>query len=466
MTGVRYYIMALLDFIKKPKQKASAISQDVTQADASIQTTTQTEVTETTHSTQSTGPQTYSGIGQPPAGGQTYSGIGSPPQIRTPRSQSISQQTTVTKKVSQSPTAASAATVSPTPASDEEKKREEIDLMTHLTQRSNRVFLSAQNKTKELKIEFVDSEHLLHGLLADSEIYNLFIELKIHPQLIEEELKKIYKKGDSLKTPQLSPRVKRILDMSLVVARKLRYEFISPEHILLALFEEGEGAGAKILSKLGLKKQDLNKKVIGKKEGLEQEGKEEETKRSTVDQYTIDLTAKAAQGLLDPVVERSDVIERVIHILSRRTKNNPALVGEAGVGKTAIVEGLAQKIVTKGVPEPLLDKRVLQLDLMSIIAGASHRGEFEERMKALIDQVQASKGQIILFIDEIHNIVGAGSSGENAMGRVLILASPASLDCSPKMRSFPVVVSYTRIAELLLTRPANILPSGEKTKAT
>jgi len=304
-------------------------------------------------------------------------------------------------------------------------KKEELDLMTHLTQRSNKVFLNAQVKAKELKND-VDSEHLLHGLLSDSEIYNFLVEVKIQPQTIEEELARIYPTSSksvgvplgtspTLSAPQLSPRVKRIVNNALVVARKLGFEFISPEHILLALYEEGEGAGARILAKLGLKKEDLNKKIIGKKEGLEGEGKEAQKKKSALEEFTIDLTAKAAQGLLDPIVERSEVIERVIHILSRRTKNNPAMVGEAGVGKTAIVEGLAERIVSKQVPEPLLNKRILQLDLMSILAGASHRGEFEERMKNLIEEVKASQGQIILFIDEIHNIVGAGSSGDGSL---------------------------------------------------
>ncbi|MDO8609215.1 MAG: AAA family ATPase [bacterium] len=301
------------------------------------------------------------------------------------------------------------------PKTPEEMKREELDLMTHLTQRSNRVFLSAQTKAKELKNQYVDSEHLLHGLLADSEIYNFLVELKLQPQVIDEELVKIYKKEASDKIPVISPRIKRILDNSLVVARKLGFEFVSPEHLLLALYEEGEGAGARILAKVGLKKEDLNKKITGKKEGLTEAGQQSEAKKSTLQEFTIDLTAKAAQGLLDKVVERSEVIERVIHILSRRTKNNPALVGEAGVGKTAIVEGLANKIVAKEVPEPLLNKKILQLDLMSILAGASHRGEFEERMKNLIEEVKSSQGQVILFIDEIHNIVGAGSSGEGSM---------------------------------------------------
>lgn len=290
-----------------------------------------------------------------------------------------------------------------------------LDLMTHLTQRSNRVMMSAQMKAKELKGDFVDSEHLLYGLTTDSEIYNFFIEIKIQPQQIQDELAKIYKRGTVDRPVQVSPRIKRIIDNALTVARRLGFEFIAPEHLLLALYEEGEGAGARILAKLGVQREVLNKKITGKKEGLSEEEKQAEKKKQALEQFTIDLTAKAAQGLLDPVVERSAVIERVIHILSRRTKNNPSLVGEAGVGKTAIVEGLAQKIVSKEVPEPLLNKKILQLDLMSILAGASHRGEFEERMKDLIEQVKASNGAIILFIDEIHNIVGAGASGEGSL---------------------------------------------------
>ncbi len=290
-----------------------------------------------------------------------------------------------------------------------------LDLMTHLTQRSNRVMMAAQTKAKELKADLVDSEHLLYGLTTDSEIYNLLVETKVQPQLVTDELNKIYKRGTVDRVVQFSPRIKKILNDALVIARKLGFEFIAPEHLLLSLFEEGEGVGARILVKLGLNKEELNKKVVGKKEGLTEEEKKAENKKKALEQFTIDLTAKASQGLLDPVVERSAVIERVIHILSRRTKNNPSLVGEAGVGKTAIVEGLAEKIVAKEVPEPLLNKRILQLDLMSMLAGASHRGDFEERMKDLIEEVKNSQGKIILFIDEIHNIVGAGASGEGSL---------------------------------------------------
>jgi len=378
--------------------------------------------------------QPYSGIGPTPSGGQPYSGIGTLP-LGSRQDMGISSPSVSAPQINQSPiqkTPQMNETVSPTslsqtqsklstqkkevenPSSSVDQRQQELDLMTHLTQRSNRVFISALNKAKELKSPLIDSEHLLHGLLSDVEIYNLFTELKIQPQIVEEELNKVYQRGNSNLTPKPSPRLKRILSNSLVIARKLGFEFISPEHLFLALYEEGEGVGARILAKLGLKKEDLNKKIVGKKEGLEGE-KEAEKKKSVLEQFTIDLTAKAAQGLLDPVVERSEVIERVVHILSRRTKNNPVLTGEAGVGKTAIVEGLAQRIVVKNVPEPLINKRILQLDLMSVLAGASHRGEFEERMKNLIEEIKNSQGQIILFIDEIHNIVGAGSSGEGSL---------------------------------------------------
>ncbi|NTU46212.1 AAA domain-containing protein [Candidatus Roizmanbacteria bacterium] len=295
------------------------------------------------------------------------------------------------------------------------QKRSDLDVMTHLTQRSNRVFLSANTKAKELQSNYVDTEHILHGLLSDGEIYKLFTEQKIQPQTVEEELIKLYRRSNYKGVPQMSPRVKLVVDNSLVIARKIGFEFISPEHLLLALFDEGEGVAARVLTKLGLKKEDLNKKIIGKKEGLTEDQQQKEKQKSMLEQFTIDLTAKAASGQLDPVVERSEVIERVIHILSRRTKNNPALVGEPGVGKTAIVEGLAFKIISKQVPESLLDKRILQLDLMSTLAGASHRGEFEERMKNLIEEVKSSQGKVILFIDEIHTIVGAGASGDGAL---------------------------------------------------
>jgi len=298
------------------------------------------------------------------------------------------------------------------------KKRNDLDIMTHLTQRSNAVFVEANKKAKELKNIYMDSEHLLHGLLTDGEIYKILIDLKVQPQIVEQELAKIYKKEESLNPPQISPRVKQIVEKSLVIARKLGYEFISPEHLLLALYDEGEGVGARILVKLGVTKEDINKRITGKKGGVfSTEASKENAKqkqKSALQMYCIDLTQKAADGELDPVVERAPVIERVVHILSRRIKNNPALIGEPGVGKTAVVEGLAQRIVEKQVPESLLNKKIMQLDLASVVAGASHRGEFEERMKSVVDELKASKGEVIMFIDEMHTMMGAGS-GEGAI---------------------------------------------------
>lgn len=292
------------------------------------------------------------------------------------------------------------------------KKRVGMDVLSRLTQRTNQSLLLAANKVKELKLQYIDTEHVLWGLLHDSTIYQLISECGAVPTDIKAALEKNFKPGNFAGAPQFSPRVKRVLELSLSAARMLGYEFISPEHILLALSHEGEGVAARTLVQFKLGEEVLNQKITGKKES----GKEEEKKRAgTLEQYTEDLTAKAARGELDPVVGRAAEIERVIHILSRRTKNNPCLIGDAGVGKTAIVEGLALRIARGDVPETLLHKRILGLDLMSLIAGASHRGEFEERLKNLIKEIKAASGAVILFIDELHNMVGAGSGSEGTM---------------------------------------------------
>ncbi len=299
-----------------------------------------------------------------------------------------------------------------------------LEIMTHLTQRSNRVLLASQVKSREMMAESVDSEHLLAGLITDAEIVKLLADFKIEPQKVEAELNAVYRKGNTKVTPQLSPRFKKIIENSLLNAKKTGLEYISPEHIIIALFEEGEGAGARVLAKLGVTVEELQKKAVAqvtaqnKTAAVGPDGKPVkpgEVKKSALADFTIDITAKAERGEMDQCVERSEEIERVVHVLSRRTKNNPALVGEPGVGKTAIVEGLAQRIVASQVPDVIKGKRILQLDLMAVLAGASHRGEFEQRMKDLIEEVVASNNQYIMFIDEMHTIVGAGGTGDGSM---------------------------------------------------
>lgn len=387
--------------------------------DAVVEESSSVSVTsQSTPQTQSAQPAAYSGIGNPP-GGQAYSGIGNPPPPPPTQSGQITAETTVTKtSQSQSSPISPATGGETTQSAIDMGKRVGMDILSRLTQRANTVLLSAVNKVKQLKVQYIDTEHILWALLSDASIYQLISECKVVPTEIQTALEKVFKSGNYDKTPQFSPRVKRVLELSLSAARSLGYEFISPEHILLALSYEGEGAAFQILTKFKLTKEVLNQKITGKKDLVE---KKEERKSTSLEQFTEDLTVKAQRGELDPVVGRSWEIERIIHILSRRTKNNPVLIGDAGVGKTAIVEGLAIRIASKDVPETLLHKRILLLDLMSLIAGARHRGEFEERLKNLIKEVKAASGAVILFIDEVHNMVGAGSGSEGTMDASNIL---------------------------------------------
>lgn len=422
------------DSSSKDSDSGKDTDKDTADAQQTSVSVSHQETTQTQSSSQTSQPAqttTYSGIGNPP-GGQAYSGIGNPPQA----GQTTSVKTTVTKTASDSPiqdkeavktqdkTSKVSTTVSKT--SDDQTpqtsidmgKRVGMDVLSRLTQRANTTLIKSVNKVKELKLQNIDTEHVLWGLLQDASIYQLVSDCKAVPSEIQTTLEKNFKKGKYKGNPQFSPRVKRVLELSLKAARSLGYEFISPEHILLALSYEGEGVAAQVLTKFHLTKEVLSQKITGKKD-LEQ--KKEDKKTTSLEQFTDDLTAKAARGELDPVVGRSWEIERIIHILSRRTKNNPCLIGDAGVGKTAIVEGLAQRIAHGDVPEPLLHKRILLLDLMSLIAGARHRGEFEERLKNLIKEVKAAAGAIILFIDELHNMVGAGSGSEGTMDASNIL---------------------------------------------
>ncbi len=305
---------------------------------------------------------------------------------------------------------------SSTPVSSgmEPQKRQDLTLLTHFSQRLNSVISQAASEAASFKQGFIEPEHLLIGLLYDAAIFKLISQLSTtSPTAIGQEIKSSQIAGQSFETPQFSNATKDIFEAAGDFAKTRNEEFVTPEHVFFALVSLSNSQAAHILSANGITKETVEKKLAGETLGSA-------TVVSSLQTYGIDLTKKARDNLLDPVVGREKEIERIIHILVRRTKNNPILVGESGVGKTAIVEGLAQKIIARDIPIDLQNKRIISLDLTSLIAGASHRGEFEERLKQLIKELKITQGEIILFIDEIHNLVGAGS-GEGTLDASNIL---------------------------------------------
>ena len=265
----------------------------------------------------------------------------------------------------------------------------------------------------------VDTEHLLLALLEQPEgvIPQLLEKLGVDLQVMQARLDSVLRAspraavyGGGTGQVFITPRMKRVLDQANREASRLRDEYISTEHIFLAIVSERNTPSARILSDAGVTKDRVYDAIKEIRGGQRITSPTAESRYGVLDKYSRDLTQLAREGKLDPVIGRDAEILRVIQVLSRRTKNNPVLIGEAGVGKTAIVEGLAQKIADDDVPELLMGRRVASLDLGAMVAGARLRGDFEERLKAAIEEIQRSQGEIILFIDEIHNVVGAGSA--------------------------------------------------------
>nr|WP_200956814.1 ATP-dependent Clp protease ATP-binding subunit [Caloramator mitchellensis] len=291
------------------------------------------------------------------------------------------------------------------------------------TERSQRALQLAAEEAKNLNHSFIGTEHLLLGIIKEGgQGAKVLKDLGADEDKIRNLIIEIEGKGEeyfNFHEIPLTPRTKRIIELARNEARALNHNFIAPEHMLLALLGEGEGVAIAVLSKLGIdiskiRNEILNTLNVGELnpgfKGKQNTGqKQRQTNTPTLDQFGRDLTELAREGKLDPVIGREGETERVIEILSRRTKNNPCLIGEPGVGKTAIAEGLAQKIIEGNVPEILKNKRVVTLDLSGMVAGSKYRGEFEERLKKVMEDIRKA-GNIILFIDEIHTIIGAGAA--------------------------------------------------------
>ncbi|MEG0767165.1 MAG: ATP-dependent Clp protease ATP-binding subunit, partial [Clostridia bacterium] len=283
------------------------------------------------------------------------------------------------------------------------------------TERAQRALLAAQETAQRMGHDYVGTEHLLLGLLRDPTppMQKLLgQEITFERALAQAERLVGHGEGNT-QVLSYTPRTKKILEVSLLEARQLGNNYVGTEHLWLALMREGEGVAARILIDLGMdlrKTRDQLLQTLHEGNGAapgEEELKGDET--PVLDQFGRDLTRAARQDELDPVIGRSTEIERIIQILIRRTKNNPVLIGEPGVGKSAIVEGLAQRIVEGAIPHLLRDKRVVSLDMASMLAGSKYRGEFEERFKNALGEIKKA-GNVILFIDEMHTLIGAGGA--------------------------------------------------------
>jgi ATP-dependent Clp protease ATP-binding subunit ClpC len=289
--------------------------------------------------------------------------------------------------------------------------------LDRFTKRARRVLTTAGEEARRLNHQFIGTEHILLGLVSEDGgvAMRVLEELEISAAQVRSSIELKAGRGTRpvLKQPALTPRTKKVIELAVDEARRLGHHYIGTEHLLLGLVREGEGMAVEVLSDLNASPEKIRQQVTRFLEETPAHAGEKEPSSTTptVDQLGTDLTALADGNKLDPVIGRQMEIERVIQILARRTKNNPALIGDPGVGKTAIVEGLAQRIVMGDVPEPLLDKRVLQLDIGSLVAGTIYRGQFEERLKKVIDELKGSDS--ILFIDEVHMLVGAGSAGSS-----------------------------------------------------
>ncbi|EAD8566707.1 TPA: ATP-dependent Clp protease ATP-binding subunit [Listeria monocytogenes] len=296
------------------------------------------------------------------------------------------------------------------------------------TQRAQKVLALSQEEAMRLNHSNLGTEHILLGLVREGEgiAAKALYELGISSEKVQQEVEGLIGHGEkAVTTIQYTPRAKKVIELSMDEARKFGHTYVGTEHILLGLIREGEGVAARVLSNLGISLNKARQQVLQLLGGGDATGAGRQTNTQatpTLDSLARDLTVIAREDNLDPVIGRSKEIQRVIEVLSRRTKNNPVLIGEPGVGKTAIAEGLAQQIVRNEVPETLRGKRVMTLDMGTVVAGTKYRGEFEDRLKKVMDEIRQA-GNVILFIDELHTLIGAGGA-EGAIDASNILKPP------------------------------------------
>jgi ATP-dependent Clp protease ATP-binding subunit ClpC len=300
-------------------------------------------------------------------------------------------------------------------------------MFERFTDRARKVMALANQEAQRFNHEYIGTEHVLLGLVKEGSGVgaNVLKNLAVDLRKVRLEVEKLVKSGPEMvtmgKLPH-TPRAKRVIEYAIEEARNLNHNYVGTEHLLLGLLREQDGVAAQVLMNLGLKLDDVREEVLNLLgAGVEGEeasaiappgeapGKKGKSKTPALDSFGRDLTELAREGKLDPCIGRAAEIERVITVLCRRMKNNPVLLGEAGVGKTAIVEGLAQKIINRQVPELLHDRRIVILDLAMMVAGTKYRGQFEERIKAVMNEVRRARN-VILFIDELHTLVGAGGA--------------------------------------------------------
>lgn len=299
------------------------------------------------------------------------------------------------------------------------RHREAVDIDQYLSEHTKELIQEAAQTAVKYNRQEVDTEHLLYAIASSDVIKEILKQYKINPEEIQRYIGENapkgeieYQQGKSVSL-SISPRIKNVFELAFQTAQNLGHGYIGPEHLLSALLDEQDGMASDLLRKYGLTPESLRQNIIKVVGRGAQEGRVESISDTPqLDKYSRDISKLAKEGKLDPVIGRADEIESTVEILSRRTKNNPVLIGEPGVGKTAIVEGLAQRILHEDVPEVLRNKRLVELNINSLIAGSKFRGEFEERIKNVLDEIIAHQDELILFIDELHTIVRAGGTGE------------------------------------------------------